>query len=161
MKAACLVPYEVCIEQHALKYLPRHRLFVFYFSVRKVPLLASYTIPHGYRLYKMLWAASGACHAVIHMFNSALRGPPQPAAVPATAALHLATPTPTHIPTPSPTPIATPTLTCIKKPPAALMLESLLIETPSANAELVCSLSARYRARSSATSPVAIGIIPW
>lgn len=53
MKAACLVPYEVCIEQHALKYLPRHRLFVFDFSVRKVVLLAPYTIPHGYRLYKM------------------------------------------------------------------------------------------------------------
>jgi len=31
--------------------------------------------------------------------------------------------------------------TCIKKPPADRMLVSLLIETPSANAELACSLS--------------------
>ena len=51
--------------------------------------------------------------------------------------------------------------TCIRKPPADRMLVSLLIETPSANAEFVCSLSARYLARSSATSPVAMGIMPW
>lgn len=50
--------------------------------------------------------------------------------------------------------------TWMKYPPAPAIVRSGLIWTPSAIALLVCSLSARYTARSSATSPDEISTVP-
>ena len=51
-------------------------------------------------------------------------------------------------------------LTLTRKPPAASTLRSVPMATPSPTAELVCSLSARYMAKSSAISPDRMGIMP-
>ena len=51
-------------------------------------------------------------------------------------------------------------LTLTRKPPAASTLRSVPIATPRPTALLVCSLSARYMAKSSAISPDWMGIMP-
>lgn len=56
-----------------------------------------------------------------------------------------------------PHPCAAPHCRALPCPPH---LRSLLMETPSPSADCTCSLSTRYRARSSATSPAAGGSVP-
>jgi hypothetical protein len=50
--------------------------------------------------------------------------------------------------------------TCTMNPPATFTARSFPIATPSPTADCVCSESARYRARSSATSPEWMGTMP-